>query len=140
METLKTFLDRDTCVPALPPNGGERRDFRVACSATLLTAVAASPLTTSTNRTVKRYQASILSDERVQAPRVSALRPLTSYLFHYPFVATPCLLIGRGCDVGGVWKQKLIVVFSATCPARGLGVSKLMLCFAPPPARGRGSG
>ena len=122
METLKTFLDRDTCVAALTPNGGERRDFLVACSATLLTAVAGSPLTTTTNRTVKRYQASILSDERGQALRASALKPLTNYLFHYPFVSTPCLLIDRGCDVGGVGKQKLIVVFSTPSPARGRGL------------------
>jgi arsenite oxidase small subunit len=109
METQKTFLDRDCDADT------ERRDFLVACSATLLTSVAASPLLASPATAIKRYQASILSDEQGRPLRASTIKPLTNYLFHYPYLATPCLLIDMGRDVGGVGKQKSIVAFSAIC-------------------------
>jgi arsenite oxidase small subunit len=112
METLKNFLDRDDC--AAPP-AADRRDFLVACSATLLTSIAASPLIATPSPTIKRYQTSILSDAQGRALRASTIKPLTNYLFHYPFVATPCLLIDMGRDVGGVGKNKSIVAFSAIC-------------------------
>ncbi len=109
MESQKTFLD-------LAANrDSERRDFLVACSSSLLAAVAASPLLASTSPTIKRYQPSILSDEQGKPLRANSLKPLTNYLFHYPFVATPCLLIDMGRDVGGVGKRRSIVAFSAIC-------------------------
>jgi arsenite oxidase small subunit len=112
METRKTFLDGggdQTC-----DADAERRDFLVACSATLLTSLAASPLSANPN-SIKRYQPSILSDEQGRPLRAYTITPLTNYLFHYPFVATPCLLIDMGRDVGGVGKSKSIVAFSAIC-------------------------
>jgi arsenite oxidase small subunit len=99
-------------------NSVERRDFLVACSATLLASVASSPLLASESRakpTVKRYQASILSDAHGEALRASTLKPLTNYVFQYPFASTPCLLIDMGRDIGGVGKSKSIVAFSAIC-------------------------
>ncbi len=112
METLKNFLDRVDCAA---PDVADRRDFLVACSATLLTSIAASPLIATPTPTIKRYQASILSDAQGRALRASTIKPLTNYVFHYPFVATPCLLIDMGRDVGGVGKNKSIVAFSAIC-------------------------
>lgn len=112
METLKNFLDRVDCAA---PDAADRRDFLVACSATLLTSIAASPLIATPTPTIKRYQASILSDAQGRALRASTIKPLTNYVFHYPFVATPCLLIDMGRDVGGVGKTKSIVAFSAIC-------------------------
>ncbi|TAG50374.1 MAG: (2Fe-2S)-binding protein [Betaproteobacteria bacterium] len=120
MEPQKTFLDlRTSCndVDGAPGGdaSGERREFLLACSATLLAAVASSPLSANTAPQIKRYQASILSDEQGRPMRAAELKPLTNYLFHYPFVATPCLLIDMGRDVGGVGKRKSIVAFSAIC-------------------------
>jgi arsenite oxidase small subunit len=96
----------------------ERRDFLVACSATLLASVASSPLLASSSRAqpaIKRYQPSILSDPQGEPFRASTLKPLTNYIFQYPFASTPCLLIDMGRDVGGVGKHKSIVAFSAIC-------------------------
>jgi arsenite oxidase small subunit len=109
MDSQKTFLDRGA------NRDSERRDFLVACSGSLLAAVAASPLLASTAPAIKRYQPSILSDEQGKPLRANSLKPLTNYLFHYPFVATPCLLIDMGRDVGGVGKRRSIVAFSAIC-------------------------
>ncbi len=47
--------------------------------------------------------------------RVSRLKPRTNYIFHYPFVATPCLLIDLGREVGGAGRKKSVVAFSAIC-------------------------
>jgi arsenite oxidase small subunit len=95
----------------------ERREFLVACSATLLASVANSPLLAAgrTKPLVKRYQNAILSDEYGRALRASTIKPQMNYIFQYPFVATPCLLIDLGRDVGGVGKQRSIVAFSAIC-------------------------
>jgi arsenite oxidase small subunit len=98
-----------------------RREFLVACSATLLASVAASPLlantgnATKTKPTIKRYQESILTDHQGEPLRASTLKRLTNYIFQYPFAATPCLLLDMGRDVGGVGKRKSIVAFSAIC-------------------------
>jgi arsenite oxidase small subunit len=113
METRKTFLDRD-CEVAQEANA-ERRVFLTTCSAMLLTSVAAVSEPAVAAIAFKRYQTSILSDERDRALRASTLKPHTNYLFHYPFVATPALLIDLGRDVGGAGKNKSIVAFSAIC-------------------------
>jgi arsenite oxidase small subunit len=97
---------------------GERREFLVACSTTLLASVAASPLLATTNGAkpaIKRYQTSILSDPHGEPLRASTLKRLTNYIFQYPFASTPCLLIDMGRDVGGVGKKRSIVAFSAIC-------------------------
>lgn len=114
MESQKTFLDL-TASRGGVANGEERREFLLACSTSLLAAMAASPLSANPTPTIKRYQASILSDEQGKPIRANSLKPLTNYLFHYPFVATPCLLIDMGRDVGGVGKRRSIVAFSAIC-------------------------
>ncbi|MGL5004724.1 MAG: (2Fe-2S)-binding protein [Casimicrobium sp.] len=109
---------------AAPKEGNavhERREFLVACSATLLASVAASPLlansakATDAKPTIKRYQNCILSDQYGDALRASTLKPLTNYIFQYPFASTPCLLLDMGRDIGGVGKKRSIVAFSAIC-------------------------
>jgi arsenite oxidase small subunit len=102
----------------LPLNeAAERREFLVACSATLLASIASSPILAAQGAkpVVKRYQNAILSDEHGRALRASTIKPQTNYIFHYPFVATPCLLLDLGRDVGGVGKKRSIVAFSAIC-------------------------
>jgi Rieske Fe-S protein len=80
----------------------------------------------------KTYPRAILVDEHGQALAASALEAGTSYIFHYPFVATPCFLIDLGMAVkpgrpletesgqryhwpGGAGASSSIVAFSAIC-------------------------
>lgn len=95
----------------------ERREFLVACSATLLASVASSPLLAADSGKVaiKRYQSAILSDEHGRALRAATIKSQTNYVFQYPFAATPCLLLDLGRDVGGVGRNRSIVAFSAIC-------------------------
>ena len=140
METRKNFLDPEETQFASRRDAGsdladgERRDFLFACSVALASAVAqiaaspdaeaaspadAEPLTASTRRgstrVLTQYANSILTDEAGQPVKASALKPLTNYLFQYPYASTPCLLLDLGRDVGGVGKRKSIVAFSAIC-------------------------
>ena len=103
-------------------HGQARRVFLTTCS-TSLAAVASQWLATqpcfaaaaeAENR-IQRYASSILTDEHGQPVRAASLKPLVNYLFHYPFVATPCLLLNLGRDVGGVGSRKAIVAYSAIC-------------------------
>ena len=56
----------------------------------------------------------LLVDERGAPFNGRSLQPRTNYLFHFPFVATPCLLIDLARDVGG-GRGCSIVAFSAIC-------------------------
>lgn len=72
----------------------------------------------------------LLTDERGQPLRAADLKPQVNYLFHYPYEATPVLLIDLGQPVpgrnvslpeggyawpGGVGRGRSIVAFSAIC-------------------------
>lgn len=70
---------------------------------------------TGPKSTLRQYANSILADDRGWPLKVSSLRPLTNYVFHYPFVATPCLLLDMGRAVGGVGPRRSLVAFSAIC-------------------------
>lgn len=80
----------------------------------------------------KTYTRSRLVDEHTNLFRAADLKPGETYLFHYPFVATPCFLINLGQAVkpgepmeteageqyqwpGGVGPDGSIVAFSAIC-------------------------
>lgn len=80
----------------------------------------------------KSYPRSRLVDQHNKIISASGLKPGESYLFHYPFVATPCFLINLGRTVqpgkpletesgetyqwpGGVGPDGAIVAFSAIC-------------------------
>lgn len=138
MGTRKDFLNlRDTQYApkgdtgfhsehGLDATDSERRAFLFACSGALAsaavqisTAATAQPSTAMTGRssaqTLVKYANSILSDEQGLVFKASAIKPLTNYLFHYPYIATPCLLLNLGRDVGGAGKSKSIVAFSAIC-------------------------
>jgi arsenite oxidase small subunit len=142
MGTRKDFLDlRDTHYAPSGDTGfnsghpsdapdGERRDFLFACSVALASAAAqistavsaqipAQGSTVSTGRgsvqQAVKYANSILTDEHGQVFKASAVKPLTNYLFHYPYIATPCLMLNLGRDVGGAGRGKSIVAFSAIC-------------------------
>lgn len=80
----------------------------------------------------KSYQRAHLVDRHGAPFTASALKPGQTYLFHYPFVATPCFLINLGQPVasaapletasgeqyrwpGGAGPGSSIVAFSAIC-------------------------
>lgn len=84
----------------------------------MMASIASSPLLASNaanKPVIKRYQASILSDAHGAAQRASTLKPLSNYIFQYPFASTPCLLLDMGRDIGGVGPKRSIVAFSAIC-------------------------
>ena len=77
------------------------------------------------------YQRALLMDEHGRPLKASSLAPLTNYVFHYPFIATPVFLLNLGKPAeatvlstrereayewpGGVGPKKNIVAFSAIC-------------------------
>ncbi len=118
MQSQNAFENLCSAAGDTSPAANERREFLLACSSTLLASVALSPLVASAAsqaRQIKRYSNAILSDSLGDPLRASTLKPLTNYIFHYPFASTPCLLIDMNRDVGGVGKRKSIVAFSAIC-------------------------
>jgi arsenite oxidase small subunit len=110
-----------------------RRRFIAACAGCALY----SPARALTARDVRRvlYSRARLTDERGVAVRASSVVQATNYIFHYPFLGTPCFLINLGRptqqDVelsvqgagkyhwpGGVGPQRSIVAYSAICTHR----------------------
>jgi Rieske Fe-S protein len=79
----------------------------------------------------REYQRALLVDEHGRPLKASSLSPLTNYVFHYPFVATPVFLLDLGKAVppsavstkdngayqwpGGVGAKKSVVAYSAIC-------------------------
>jgi Rieske Fe-S protein len=77
------------------------------------------------------YQQALLLDERGDPLKASTLKPLTNYIFHYPFEATPVFLLDLGKPAtpqvlstkqrdpydwpGGVGARRSIVAYSAIC-------------------------
>jgi arsenite oxidase small subunit len=121
MKSQNAFQNMNLATPNEDNGLPERREFLVTCATTVLTSIAASPLLAAgeagnaNKAAIKRYQPSILSDQNGDAFRASTLKPLTNYIFMYPFSSTPCLLLDLGRDVGGVGKRRSIVAFSAIC-------------------------
>jgi arsenite oxidase small subunit len=118
MQSRNAFQNFSIAASSEEYTSSQRREFLVACSSTVLASIAASPvlaMSGATKPAVKTYQACILSDPFGQPLRASALKPLTNYIFQYPFASTPCLLLDLGRDVGGVGKRRSIVAFSAIC-------------------------
>ncbi|HUR90671.1 MAG TPA: (2Fe-2S)-binding protein [Ramlibacter sp.] len=108
----------------------DRRSFIESCTAGA--ACLSLPLASlGADAKVREYQKALLVDDRGQPIKASAIVPLTNYVFHYPFVATPVFLLNLGKAAGpqvlstkdrdpyewpgGVGAQKSIVAFSAIC-------------------------
>jgi len=107
----------------------KRRDFVQACAAGA--ACAAVP-TSPAERSARLHGRARLVDDQGRPIRVDALLPDVSYVFDYPFVATPCFLIRldrptpAAVDLrmengqayrweGGVGPQRSVVAYSAIC-------------------------
>lgn len=109
----------------------ERREFLQACS---VAACAGSFALPAEGVTAKRYAAARLVDSAGQPIKAASLVGDRAYIFHYPFVATPCFLLDLGKAVapqtvkttdgpsyawsGGVGVNRSIVAYSAICSHR----------------------
>lgn len=113
----------------------DRRGFIESCgtAAACLGAAAAMPVFAADARP-REYARALLVDHRGAPVKAAALQPLTNYVFHYPYVATPVFLLDLGKPAlplslstkdhdayawpGGVGRRRSIVAFSAICAHR----------------------
>jgi Rieske Fe-S protein len=107
-----------------------RRCFFKTCLSTV-SMVAANPgLLASTTKMGKPYNRVVLRRDNGEAVTTSTFRDTSSFIFHYPYITTPCFLIDLGKEVlpspeavsgeqtwwpGGVGITRSIVAFSAIC-------------------------
>jgi Rieske Fe-S protein len=111
----------------------KRRQFVTLC-ASAVAGVSASPeLLSEGVRKLQNYERVKLIDQETQEPiRASSLKVGETYVFHYPYVTTPCFLIDLGRPVesrgslltrnkesyrwpGGSGPNRSVVSFSAIC-------------------------
>jgi arsenite oxidase small subunit len=107
-----------------------RRRFTKLCMAAA--SVLSNPVWSAGAQAAHRYQRTRLVDPAGRPLKASDLAVGINYIFHYPYVATPCFLIDLGESVpaggplrtkdgrpyrwqGGVGPQRSIVAFSAIC-------------------------
>lgn len=111
----------------------KRRGFVKLCASALAAITASPELLARDNQVYHRYGRVALVDHHTGAPvRAASLEVGEAYLFHYPFVATPCFLIDLGKSVtstsnlktrdgeryrwqGGSGQKNSVVAFSAIC-------------------------
>jgi Rieske Fe-S protein len=111
----------------------KRRGFVKLCAGAVAGISASPEILAAENQQVNRYGRVSLSDSHTQDKvRVSALEIGETYLFHYPYISTPCFLINLGRPLesvgrlktrdgesyrwqGGVGPERSIVAFSAIC-------------------------
>jgi len=109
----------------------ERRKFLESCLA--LSGTAALPQMLALAETAPRlYERTRLVDIHGAPLKASSVAAETNYIFHYPFISTPCFLLNLGKPAvaenalrrddgttyawnGGVGPSKAIVAFSAIC-------------------------
>jgi len=114
----------------------KRRGFVKLCASALAGITASPELLAEGMREVHVYERVKLVDVKSHEPvSASALEEGETYLFHYPFVTTPCFLIDLGQALttrkilrtkdgnsyrwpGGVGPNRSIVAFSAICAHR----------------------
>lgn len=110
----------------------DRRNFIGSCTAgaACISAATAVPAFGADARP-RHYGRAVLVDERGDRLKASSLRPLTNYVFHYPYVATPVFLLELQRPAlpqslstqardsyawpGGVGPRRSVVAFSAIC-------------------------
>ena len=113
----------------------KRRSFLESCAALSGAASLGGLAEAWAQATPQRYERTRLVDTQGRALRARSLAIETNYVFHYPFVATPCFLLRLRRSVaapavlkredgaayawnGGVGLQRDIVAFSAICAHR----------------------
>jgi arsenite oxidase small subunit len=110
----------------------DRRSFIETCTSGAACAAAASALPAfAADSKPKPYSRALLVDEHGNPVRASKLKPLTNYVFDYPFEATPVFLLDLGKPAlpqslstrdrdayawpGGVGVRRSVVAYSAIC-------------------------
>ena len=111
----------------------DRRSFIGSCTAGAVgaTCVSWSLGAIAVDAKPRAYQPALLVDERGDPLKASSLQPLTNYVFHYPYEATPVFLLDLGKPAapqilstknrdpyewpGGVGARRSIVAYSAIC-------------------------
>lgn len=108
-----------------------RRRFVRMCAALAATFGASARRPANADAPLHRYQRVALLDERDRPVTTTNLRVGVSYLFYYPYIATPCFLLDLGRAThptslstedgkrypwsGGVGPRRSVVAFSAIC-------------------------
>jgi len=112
--------------------GMKRRAFFKLCASAVAMASASSRLLAAEGGTARRYRRTTLVGESGRPVRAEDLEVGEGYLFHYPFVTTPCFLLNLGQPAtqeatlstedgksytwkGGVGPRRSIVAYSAIC-------------------------
>jgi Rieske Fe-S protein len=111
----------------------QRRRFLSSCTTTAaaVSAAAGFPASWAADARPKPYARAQLVTDRGDALRAATLKPLTNYVFHYPYEATPVFLLDLARAIpplavdgheaggyswpGGVGRNHSIVAFSAIC-------------------------
>ena len=114
----------------------KRRAFVKFCTTAIAGVTAQPELLAADRPTQQRYAPARLVDARDRQPvRLDSLEVGETYLFHYPYVSTPCFLIDLGRPVaargdlqtedgqryrwrGGAGPNRSVVAFSAICAHR----------------------
>lgn len=112
-------------------SGITRRGFVRLCASAIALISAIPSVLAQPDARLRRYQRVRLVDGNDRPLTAHSLAVGENYLFHYPFVATPCFLINLGRTAiptelktedghfyqwqGGVGPQRSIVAFSAIC-------------------------
>lgn len=114
------------------PSGMNRRNFVKFCMTALAVSTQRVALGKPQPGTATTYKRSLLINDQQQPIRASDLVAGENYIFHYPYISTPCFLLNLGeppaTDVtlkteagerytsrGGVGPDGSIVAFSAIC-------------------------
>jgi Rieske Fe-S protein len=108
-----------------------RRGFMRLCAATAALVGGNPALLAQEGGTARRYDRARLVDAKERALTPDDLKVGENYIFHYPFVATPCFLIDLGKPAepvwlntedgrryrwdGGIGPRRSLVAFSAIC-------------------------
>jgi arsenite oxidase small subunit len=110
----------------------KRRTFVKLCASAAAMITASPRLLAQDGGTVRRYQRTKLVDVEKRPIRVADLEEGENYLFHYPFISTPCFLLNLGQPTaqqtllktedgrpylweGGIGPRRTVVAFSAIC-------------------------
>ncbi len=112
-------------------SGMERRDFVKLCAASTAAVTLPDPAQAA-QLTARTYRKARLVDEKGDPVRPGTIKPGVTYVFEYPFAATPCFLLRldrptfSGIDLrtesgdlyrweGGIGAERSVVAYSAIC-------------------------
>ncbi len=82
-----------------------RRGFVRLCTSAVTLASTSPALFAQTETTLRHYRRVRLVDDRERPVSAANLKVGESYLFYYPYIATPCFLLNLGRSTKGAWLQ-----------------------------------